>query len=312
MLLVLLLGRPGVAFAEPTKGEIAAARALFAEGEADEQAGRWADALSKIRRASTVKMTPGIRFHIAVCEEKLAQLVPALDDYAAAQAAAQRENNQEVLDLVAEPLAALKARVPTLKLNVPLGVTGTVVEIDGAPLASGLWGTAVPVESGAHRVQARATGKVTYETTVSVVPRDHVSVDVAFADAPVAPTVAAVVAAAPPPQDSGARRPSRTLAIAATASAVVLVAGGIGAFAAAGGDQSTAQTQCNHTPGPPPCTRDQTAIRTLDAVALTAWIAGGAVGTAAVILWTRPASSEHPAHAEMGVGPGSLFIRGAF
>ncbi len=59
----------------------------------------------KIRRAGAVKLTPGLRFHIALCEERLGQLVAALDGYAAAQVAARAEDNHEVLDLVAEPIA---------------------------------------------------------------------------------------------------------------------------------------------------------------------------------------------------------------
>ena len=79
-------------------------------------------------------MTSGIRFHLALCEEKLGQLVPALDDYSAAQVAAQRENNRDVLDQVAAPLAALKARVPTLTLNMPpslVGAAGVELLVDG-------------------------------------------------------------------------------------------------------------------------------------------------------------------------------------
>ena len=82
----LLLGALS-ARADPTPGELAAARELFARAEKDEDAGRWAEALDKVRRASSVKMTAGLRFHIALCEEKLGQLVAALADYTAAEEA---------------------------------------------------------------------------------------------------------------------------------------------------------------------------------------------------------------------------------
>jgi hypothetical protein len=73
----LLLAPTTSRAAEPTKTELAAARDLFARAERDEDGGRWGDALDKLRRASSVKMTPGIRFHIALCEENLGQLVAA-------------------------------------------------------------------------------------------------------------------------------------------------------------------------------------------------------------------------------------------
>src|SRR5271156_1025964 len=123
---------------EPSKTELAAARDLFSRAERDEDAGRWTDALDKLRRAGTVKMTPGIRFHIALCEEKLGQLVAALADYAAADAAARSEGNKDVLDAIGDPLAALRARVPTITITLAADARGMEVTLDGLPLASGL------------------------------------------------------------------------------------------------------------------------------------------------------------------------------
>jgi hypothetical protein len=303
--LLLMVGHvSSVQAAEPTKGELTAARALFAEGEADEDAGRWSAALSKIRRASSVKMTPGIRFHIALCEEKLGQLVPALDDYTAAQAAAQRENNREVLEQVTEPLAALRARVPTMTLNMPpnlVGAAGLEVIVDGAPFPSGLWGTPVPIEIGSHTVQARAPGRVPFAAPGAV------------------PAVAPVIVA--PPQSPGLspaedatppHPPSRGPAIAATVSAAILVGAGVGAFTIAGSDQASAQATCLTKTSELQC-GGRSAVQTWDAVALTAWIVAGAAGTAAIVLWTHPGIfGSAGGHAELGFGPGSLSLRGTF
>src|SRR5437660_11681354 len=133
----------GVARAEPTPGEVQAARELFTKAEADEDAGKWADALDKLKRASSVKPTPGLRFHIALCEEKLNQLVAALADYTAADQMAHDQNNKDVVDAVAEPLKALRIRVPTLTIEVP-PAQGSQVELDGKAIAQGLYGVAMP------------------------------------------------------------------------------------------------------------------------------------------------------------------------
>ena len=311
----------------PPAADLAAARALFAAGVADEQAGHWADALSKIRRASAVKMTPGIRFHLALCEERLGHLVAAYAGYTDAQAAARAENNREVLDLVSDPLRDLKVRLPTVTVNLPKRFmtpgSGAEVRLDGVAVAPAVLGTPAPVDVGSHTIQATAPGQTPYAMTVTVVERQAATLDIQFlplggavpVPTPVVATTPSAVAPLPaatetPPMSSGAS-PSHgpnTLAIVATAGAVALVGLGIGAFAAAGSDQSYWNGYCQTRPQP--C-GNATPIRAWDATALGAWIAGAGVGALAVVLWTHPPHRDS-AHAELRAGPGSLFLSGTF
>ncbi len=310
-----LLVRTGTALAGPATTDLAAARALFAQAEEDERAGRWADALEKLRRASTVKMTPGLRFHIALCEEKTGHLVAALEDYSAAQAAARLADNREVLGLVGEPLLALKVRVPTLTITLPAAFTGrdarAEVRLDGAVVSAASIGVPVPVDVGSHTIQAVAPGQAPYTATVTVVERQGSSVEVrfvplaAFAQPAVATVGGARSSVATPAEHPEPHR-SRTLAIAATAGAVVLVAGGVGAFAAAGSDQSYWQGQCQ---GKGPGCGNPTPVRAWDAVALGAWVAGAGAGVLAVVLWSAPDGAGRTA---VGGGPGSLWLRQTF
>ncbi|HEY6461846.1 MAG TPA: hypothetical protein VIY73_16890, partial [Polyangiaceae bacterium] len=83
--------------AEPADSAVRAARQLFVDAERDEDGGRWANALQKMRRVLEVKRTGGVEYHIALCEEHLGQLAAALDDYTAAQGLAREENAQDVL-----------------------------------------------------------------------------------------------------------------------------------------------------------------------------------------------------------------------
>jgi hypothetical protein len=79
LLAVTLL--PSPCYAAPAGDQVRAARRLFADAEKDEDASRWADALEKLRRVAQVKLTAGIHYHIALCEEHLGQLATALDQY---------------------------------------------------------------------------------------------------------------------------------------------------------------------------------------------------------------------------------------
>jgi hypothetical protein len=318
----LLLAPTPSRAAEPTKTELAAARDLFARAERDEDVGRWGDALDKLRRASSVKMTPGIRFHIALCEEKLGQLVAALGDYNAAETAARSEGNKEVLDVVADPLASLRARIPYVTIVPPADTKNVEVTLDGGPLVAGLLGVPVPVEVGAHTIAARAPGHLPFSSSVTVAEKGKPTVEVRFPAAAAtavphanaAPGGPVIVAPTPnattepgPVRSSG---PFRVDAIATTLGAVAVVGFGVGAYFVAGGKQSSAETSCATVPN---CNNLKGGVQTWDALALSAWVVGAGVGALSVYLWTRPGTtSEAKPTGQLRVGPGSLQFAGVF
>jgi hypothetical protein len=303
---------PIASAAEPTASELLAARELFSKAEKDEDMGRWGAALEKIRRAAAVKATPGLRFHVALCEEKLGQLVAALNDYAASESLARAEGNKEVLEAVSEPLAALKARVPTLALKVRPDIPGTVVRVDGTAVSPALLGTTMRLDVGQHAVGATAPSRQPFEVTVVLVEGDAKAVDVELAPAappPSAPPATSVVTTPPSPaaQDV-AHPPSHAAALVFTAGAVALVGAGVASFVVAGNKQSSAEAQCRQLVS---CDGLRAPVRAFDWLALGAWVGGAAVGTVAVILWAAPGGADR-ATAGLVIGPGSLGLRGSF
>jgi hypothetical protein len=290
------------AAAEPTPGEIVAARDLFSKAEQDEDAGRWDAALEKLRRAVSVKATAGLQFHIGLCEEKLGQLTLALKDYTASEARAREEGNKDVLDAVMDPLASLRARVPTLTVTVAPNSEDAAVTVDGAVLPPGLRGTTVRMELGRHVIVATAAAHTPFSVTVNLGERDAKIVDVRLAPVPVAvtapPPLPSELAPVPPPPGS-----SRAGALVATGGAVALVGLGVASFLVAGNRQSAAQAQCREEVD---CNDLKSPIRAFDWLALGAWVGGAAVGTVAVILWARPSGPPGKTSAELRVGPASL------
>lgn len=287
---------------EPTRGELAAARDLFAHAETDEDAGRWGDALEKLRRAGAVKMTPGIRFHVALCEERLGRFAAALTDYVAAQDAAREGGNKDVLDAVVDPLAQLRARTPTITLWLPTDMNDVAVSMDGAPVASGSLGVPLPVDTGSHTIDARAPNRAPFSTTVTLIEKQALAIAVLL------PPLASPPMASIPTVRFAARpeHASRAKAVVASAGALALVGFGVGAFFVAGAKQSTAESQCE---GLVSCEGLKGPVRTWDALALTGWIAGAGAGALAVYLWTRPRTpSGQSGGAVIRVGPGSMEI----
>ncbi|CAN5485828.1 hypothetical protein BH09MYX1_BH09MYX1_54390 [soil metagenome] len=317
----LALGASRAFAADPTPTELQGARDLFGKAVADEDAGLWKEALDKMKRAGSVKMTPGIRFHIALAEEHIGgQLVAALADYTAADQAARAENSKEVVDLVAEPLKSLRARIPTLTITAPEGI-GTEVVLDGKALPSGLIGIAVPVEPGQpHTVEARAPGKLPFSTQITLREKEGKSVDVHFVDAPKGtevtdPKPPPGTAPKPPPHDAPLTpEPSsgRSYAtpIALTALTVGTLAFGFVSFFVAGGKADDLRATCPTVPTAP-CDDLRPPVRTWDALALGGFIAAGALAIVSVVLWAQPGETA-PAKVAIVSSVNGVFLRGSF
>jgi hypothetical protein len=328
--------RPTTKVSPPTPAELQAARDLFAAAAKDEDAGRWSDALQKFQRVVQVKSTAGVRFHIALCEEKLGQIATALEHYTEALNAAKLEHNQDVEALLREPfLSELSLRVPRITVEVPGDVTGADVTIDGHSFPSALWGVAIPLDPGAHRIEARASGREPFFRDIVLVEHEVANLPIDFrrsgtgpqaappalgaspppTEAP-PPSTSAPPPPAPPPRSapvtpaapSAERSRSIVAPLLASIGTFVLVGGGVGAFAAAGSAQTSGREQCLTRTN---CDSLRTPVRTWDGVALGLWIGAGVAAATAVVLWTT-GGKPTDARVQLSAGPGLVRLEGAF
>src|SRR5262249_19640015 len=67
--------------AAQTDEELHRLRGVFNEGRELETKKQWGDALKKFEIVAATKMTPQVRFHIALCEENLGKLVSAMKGF---------------------------------------------------------------------------------------------------------------------------------------------------------------------------------------------------------------------------------------
>ena len=308
--LAITMSLPKAALADPTQVEIENARKLFKQAESDEAAQRWNAALDELRRASAIKMTAGIRFHIALCESNLNQLAAALADYTAADLLARAESNDEVQQAARDPLADLRARVPVLRFEVPATATNVELRVDGTVVADPT--QELRVDPGAHKVQATAPGHTPFTRELVVKERDAITVPIDLFVAPAKNDQAS----APPPAESHGR--NRLPAILATGGAVVLVGVGVGAFALAGGAQSSARDAC--TSGSADCDSKKSSVHVWDTVALASWIGAAGAAGLAIVLWAQPSQTQtarnavktSPNSLRVGIGPGAVRLEGSF
>jgi hypothetical protein len=305
------------ATAAPEDPQVAAARDLFVRAEKDEDAGRWDDALEKLRRVLETKVTAGVLYHVALCEEHLGRLASALQDYKAAELHGQAESARDVLRLVGPKQADLGPRVPRLTIRLVPDVAGASVAIDGSELAPGALDGPIPLDPGTHQVEASAPGRPPATASVTVQEHDVTVLDLRVPEAPPPspPASSAAPSGAPPEQPAGPRR-DRTWAVVETAGAVVLAAAGVGAYLAAGSAHDDAVASCARRVAPQPdaCDSDRGAVRRWDWVAAGTWVGAAGVGALAVLSWTRPsvAGQPPPASARLVVRGGSVALAGSF
>lgn len=191
---------------QPHAGELATARELFADAAELEAHSEWSAAEVKLKSAVAIKETPGLRYHLAHCEEQLGSFVEASADYA--RAAALIRDGAAAPDV--EPLLPLaqrrlESRIAKLDIVVPPG-TSAAAELDQRALPASALGTSLRLDPGLHHVVIRAPGQGDYHADVTLAVGEHRTLKVFFPP-PARPRTAAASGRAP-----GAAVPSRPVA----------------------------------------------------------------------------------------------------
>lgn len=223
-----LLARPAAAGgAEPSASEITVARRLFDEGRAAAEGARWAEAAAKFRSALAIKDTPGLRFHLARCEEEQGAFVEALLEYDRArellEAGIKAPDVQKLLPAARE---RVRAKVALLTLRLPDGLQNVSLEVDGKMLSASVVGAPMPINPGRHRVRAVAVGRTPYvdEIALAVGEVREISIRLPFATTiPKEPAPARKAVPVSPLTDGNPAReqnafPARTLVLVSEAS----------------------------------------------------------------------------------------------
>jgi len=302
-----------------TPAEIAVARRLFHEASKLEKDQHWADAAKKLHGALDIKETPGLRYHLAYCEENMGQLVQALVDYD--RAAAMISDGVKAPDVAArlDPArTALEKRVPMLTLTMPTGLHWTKLSVDGHAMAAAVAGQPIPLDPGQHSIQVSADGYKPFHADVRLVEGERKTLPVQLAKPRAAPATAAP--APRPSADTGTHGrafPLRTVVLIGEG-AVTLAGLGVGiGFTVARGNASSraddAQAAIDRKTGnpgnPSACTNASPDVQSscdelksslgdkdTDRKLATVGFIGAGVGAAATLatwlLW-KPAAKQH-------------------
>ena len=177
MPLALSAATGGVALAQVSDSERAAARQLFTEGNELQNAGKYEEALDKFQRAQRVFSAPTNLLRIAQCQAMIGKIVEAAETYrtlirtplpASAPAAFSQAVEQAKVEL-----GQVEPRVPTVKLEVsPTNVPNLQVQLNGQTLNSALIGEPLPLDPGTHKFLVFAPGYASSEQSITLKERD--------------------------------------------------------------------------------------------------------------------------------------------
>jgi hypothetical protein len=213
-------GEPKPVQKEPTKEELAAARALFDEALVLERDEKWSEALEKLERVGKVKMTPQVRFHIALCHENLGRLVDAINGFELAVQEARAVGAKDVMEAAPPRAEKLRARVAQLTFSVEGTVRSSKVFIDGEEVSLALADTKIPIDPGEHLIEVRRDGKVTERREILVDEGETQTIRLRIddpeppppPDPPPPPPDPVVVTPEVPPEDESVRIPAYVVA----------------------------------------------------------------------------------------------------
>lgn len=157
----MALGIGGVALqarAEPTELQLETARANFSEGLRLEEYRDFVGALERFDLVASVKTTPQVRFHRALCLEKLGRWVEASEEFARArdEALGFGEELQRVRLASQAHVNWLNSQLPTLTLGLDPPEARIMVDARVLPVARGVG--PFPLDPGPHVLRATAPG----------------------------------------------------------------------------------------------------------------------------------------------------------
>jgi hypothetical protein len=288
----------------------AAAQALFDQGKALMAAGRVSEACPKFEESQRIEARSGTLINLAQCYEKTGRPASAWAGYIDSATAARADGNAEREAVARELAASLAPKLSKLVITVApaaRALPGFEVQRDRASVGAPAWGAPLPSDPGVHRIVAKAPGRRSFETQITVEGEGRTfTVQV--------PELAEISSATPMSSPAPDLGPVRVAAIAA---------GGVGIAGLALGTVFGLISKSKHDEAAKSCSgstcTDQRGVtasdsaRTAGNISTVAMVLGGVGLAAGVTLWlTAPRPHNQTPRARLELTVGGLKVAGAF
>jgi serine/threonine-protein kinase len=279
---------------------------------------RYGEACQKFEQSQQAAPASGAQLALAYCQELSGLLATSWRSYLAAEDLARIEGHEERTRAAIERSDALKERVSTLTIVVPSSVAklpGLRLSLDGKALSTTAFGTAIPLDGGAHYIEASAPERSGWNETVLIEGERHRKTVIVPGLDPLpvarasAPPVTSPLVASPPndvPGDSGTNT-ARHVSLALGAASLLTLGTGVffGVKAYSKNDASNSDGHCNSAG----CDPEGTELRNdaISAAQTSTWFfaASSVLALSSVTLYFVSAPSSTKSSARVGARVGA-------
>jgi tetratricopeptide (TPR) repeat protein len=307
-----LVVMPRAARAEASASEKKLFKEMMSEARADEKAGKCAEAIEVLRQVLQIRETGDALLQLGECLAKTGKLAEALKTWEHAEDVARGDKDKATQQALLPKLAAVRARMPAVALQIAPDVTAAKITIDGQAVELARASVPIALDPGEHTIAATAPERAAFSTRVTLAEKESKVVVVALPSLTARPVEA-------PVKKGGV--PLGTWIAGGVG--VALAVGGVVAFASAGSAASDGAADCAKKASCDPAAAKT--VRKLDAAALGLWIGAGVsvgAGVTLLVLDHGPARSAAGAAARLRpapramtrlvVAPSSIGLEGTF
>lgn len=319
---------PALLLADSTPAERAAAEVLFQEARQLSKQGKDTEACPKYEESNRIDPSIGTQLYLADCYERIGKLASAWVLFKEAASQAQLAGQSAREKSATTRADDLEARLPKLLLRVTAADTpGLELRQDGKPVRRALWGSALPVDSGLHTLQATAPGRRGWESSIQASNGQLTTVNIPELPPETTPLVApsapgkAPAASTTSPTSPPSSPPKANAPVAegwSTQKTIGAISAGVGAVSLAAGTYFAFQARSQWKDAQPLCPDNQCSPQGYDlgtaahrdGNVATVLLAIGAAGLGAgAYLWF---TDKGPAGTTVGVAPGAVVARGVW
>lgn len=126
----------------------------------------YAEACPKLRESYRLEPASGTLVNLAVCHEQDGKLAMAYVEYNETLSRAQREGRRERERFARQRVDALTLKLTILRVQVAAPSESPRVTLDGVELVQAAWGIAIPLDPGAHVLEATVPDRAPFQQSV--------------------------------------------------------------------------------------------------------------------------------------------------
>jgi hypothetical protein len=179
------------------------AEQLFSDGKKLMAEGKYEEACPKLAESNRLDPAGGTLLNLAVCHEGQGRFASSWSEFREALGLARTDRRRDREELALQHLARVEPKISRLTLTIDpkADVAGLAIKLDGQAVGRAAWGSALPVDAGAHEVTAAAPGKIDRKVSVPALGiAESKTVTISqLDDAPVIAEPAAHAASSPEP-----------------------------------------------------------------------------------------------------------------